>query len=69
MEPESAEERLRRVKDILEDGALEDMRVGADELATCTNEQKLAQRLRYHAENLREAVGLPEADREAEGLA
>lgn len=57
---EDADGRLGRVKEILEDGALDDMEVAADELATCTNEQKLARRMRIHAENLREAAGLAE---------
>lgn len=65
MESENAAERLRRVKEILGDGALEDMRIGADELATCTNEQKLARRLRIHAENLREATGIAETEEES----
>lgn len=59
---EDENERLRRITEILEDGALDDMHVAADELATCTNEQKLARRLRIHAENLREAAGLPEPE-------
>lgn len=59
---EDANERLGRMTEILEDGALDDMHVAADELATCTNEQKLARRLRIHAENLREAAGLPEPE-------
>ncbi len=59
---EDPNERLRRLTEILEDGALDDMHVAADELATCTNEQKLARRMRIHAENLREAAGLPEPE-------
>ena len=59
---ENPSERLDRVIEILEGGALEDLRVAADELATCTNEQKLARRLRIHAENLREAAGIRERE-------
>lgn len=55
---ENTKGRLRRVREILEDGALDDMEVAADELATCTNEQKLARRMRIHAGNLREAADL-----------
>ena len=59
---ENASDRLERVIEILQDGALEDLDVAADELATCTNEQKLARRLRIHAENLREATGVRERE-------
>lgn len=59
---ENASEKLERVIEILEDGALEDLDVAADELATCTNEQKLARRLRVHAGNLREATGVRERE-------
>lgn len=49
--------KLARILVLVEDGLLEDMEIGADELATCTNEQKLASRLRTHAGNLRSILG------------
>lgn len=49
--------KLARVLELVEGGLLEDLEIGADELATCTNEQKLASRLRAGVGNLRSILG------------
>ena len=54
--------KLARILELVDEGLLDELEIAADELAACTNEQKLARRLRIHAENLREAAGLPEPE-------
>ena len=54
-------DRLERVVRELERGGINRLLIAADELATCTNEQMLAERVRVQAENLREALDLEPA--------
>lgn len=51
-------DRLDRVVRELDRGGINRLLIAADELATCTNEQMLAERVRVQAENLREALDL-----------
>ena len=51
-------DRLDRVVRELDRGGINRLLIAADELATCTNEQMLAERVRVQAENLRETLDL-----------
>lgn len=51
-------DRLERVLRVLDQGGINRLLIAADELATCTNEQMLAERVRVQAENLRETLDL-----------
>lgn len=53
--------RLERVLHSLDQGGVNRLLIAADELATCTNEQMLAERVRILAEDLGEALDLQES--------
>lgn len=50
--------KLARILELVDDGFLDSLEIGADELATCTNEQKLASGLRARAGQLRSILGI-----------